>query len=159
MTKRKPKKQMSTVQDRPTVGQLLADTHAEHLKQKFEVGEFVEEIGNKEVMTEIWRQIEARRALPHWQPKFYLLVFLHKDHLLHRVIKCFIQSRHTAPKMEPGLTLFSYDTSKDELQLEWVLPNEESFKMYHQHPDKFDPFLIHCIDCYLADKETGYIKI
>ena len=159
MTKKKVKKQMSTFADRPTVGQLLNDTHEQHSKQKLEVGEFIDEYGQKEVMKELWRQIDERKELPHWQPVFYLLVYMRKDPYLKRVLRCDIQSRHTKPSMEPNLVCYSYHSKNDELRLDWILPNESAFKMYLGNKSKTDPFLFHCIEQYLAGKETGYIKV
>ena len=147
MTKKSDKKKvMSTVADRPTVGQLLADTEEEHKKQQIEVGEFVEEVGNKEVMKEIWRQIDTRRDLPQWKKKWYLLVFFRKDTIMPRVIHCDIQSRHSEPKMEWGLTCFSYNPKGDSLLLEWVLPNKTALPMFLKNRYNTDPFLMHCID-------------
>lgn len=154
----KKKKVMSTVADRPTIGQLLADTEEEHRKQQIEVGEFVEEVGNKEVMKEIWRQIDARKGLPQWKDKWYLLVYFHKDSRLHRVMHCEIQSRHTEPKKEWGLCCFSYNPKTDNLLLEWVLPNRTAVPMFLKNRDKTDEFLIRCIEQKLQE-EKGYLKV
>ncbi len=137
---------------RKTLGQQLADTQKEHQNQQIEVGEFVEEVGNKEVMAEIWKQIDARKQLPLWQEKFYLLVWFRKDAILPRVIKCMVQSRHTRPKPEPGLSCFSYEAKKDQLLLEWVLPDKHAFKTFLKTRAYTDDFLMHCIDNYLAGK-------
>jgi len=143
---------MSTVADRPTVGQLLADTAEEHQKEKIEVGEFIEEVGNKEIMKEVWRQIDARKGLPQWREKWYILLYFRKDTRLHRVMKCDVMSRHTAPSLEVGLTCFSFDPKTNNLLLEWVLPNASAIPMFLKNRDTMDPFLIHCIDRYLAGK-------
>lgn len=139
-----------------TVGQLLADTQDEHLQENVEVGEFVDEVGNKEVMKEVWRQIDERRTLPQWNHKFYLLVLFKKDTILHRAIRVYVQARHTPPQMEPSLTCFSYDPKKDVLLLEWVLPQKHAFKTFLSTRDYNDPFLMKCIDDYL--KENPILK-
>lgn len=138
------------IEKKPTLGQRLAETQEEHQKQQIEVGEFVEEVGNKEVMGEVWKQIDARRSLPAWKDKFYLLVWFRKNSVLNRVINVYVQSRHTRPTPEPGLTLFSYEPKKDLLLLEWVLPDKHAFKTFIQTRDYSDPFLMDCIDRYLA---------
>jgi hypothetical protein len=160
-TSAKSEKKMSTVADRPTIGQMLVDTQEEYQKQQIEVGEFVDEVGNKEVMAEIWRQIDARKGLPQWLDKWYLLVLFKKDAILHRVINVFVQSRHTRPDMEPGFTCFSYNPKEGQLLLEWVLPNKHAFKTFLKTRDYTDGFLMHCIDTYLAGKEnhTPYRQI
>lgn len=150
----KKKKVMSTVADRPTVGQMLADTQEDHQKQQVEVGEFVEEIGNKEVMKEIWRQIDARAGLPQWKDKWYLLVYFHKDPRLHRVMHCDIQSRHSFPTPEWSLTCFSFTPSADALHLEWVLPNKSAVPMFMKNKANTDPFLIHCIEKKLEEYQA-----
>jgi hypothetical protein len=136
--------------DKPTLGQQLADTEQLHQKQVIEVGEFVEEVGNKEVMKEIWKQIDARKELPQWQEKFYLLVWFKKNTVLNRVIEVLVQSRHSKPLPEPGLTCFSYTPKKDLLLLEWVLPNKHAFQTFIKTREYTDPFLTDCIDKYLA---------
>jgi hypothetical protein len=137
---------------RVTVGQMLADTQKEHEKQQIEVGEFVEEVGNKEVMKEVWKQIDARAGLPQWKGKFYILVWFKKNAILHRVVEVYVQSRHTAPMPEPGLTCFSYNTSNDNLILDWVLPDKHAFKTFLKTREYTDPFLMKCIDEYLSGK-------
>lgn len=138
---------------KPTLGKMLADTEDEHRKQNIEVGEFVEEVGNKEIMKEIWKQIEDRQTLPQWKDKYYILVYLKKSAVLHRVVECFVQCRHTQPFKEWGLTCFSYDPVKNILDLEWVLPNKTAVSMFMKNKDTTDPFLIKCIVEYL--KEIG----
>ena len=150
----KKKKVMSTVADRPTVGQLLADTQEEHEKQQIEVGEYIEEVGNKEVMKEIWSQIDARKGLPQWKDKWYLLVYFHKDSRLHRVMHCDIQSRHSRPALEWGLTCFSFNPKTDNLLLEWVLPNKSAVPMFLKNKTNTDPFLIHCIEQMQAEYQA-----
>ena len=149
---------MSTVADRPTVGQMLADTQESHQKQEIEVGEFIEEVGNKEVMKEVWRQIDARKGLPQWNHKFYILVYFHKDHLLHRVMHCEVQSRHSFPEMNYGLTCFSFEPKTDNLLLEWVLPNKSAVPMFLKNRANTDEFLIHCIEK-MQKLENGYQKV
>lgn len=138
--------------EKPTLGKQLADTQELHQKQVIEVGEFVEEVGNKEVMKEIWKQIDARKELPQWKDKFYLLVWFRKNTILNRVIEVMVQSRHSKPLPEPGLTCFSYTPKKDLLLLEWVLPNKHAFKTFIKTREYTDPFLMDCIDKYLAGK-------
>ena len=135
-----------------TLGQQMADTAEEHSKQQIEVGELVEEIGNKEVMKEIWRQIDERRGLPQWNDKYWLLVYFRKNPILVRTVLCFVQCRHTAPNMEPGLTCFSFDPIGDKLNLEWVLPDKHAFKTFLSTRHYNDKFLMHCIDRYLEGK-------
>lgn len=137
---------------RETIGKQLADTQQEHQKQQLEVGEFVEEVGNKEIMKEIWKQIDERKELPQWKDKFYILMWVRKDPILVRVIKCMVQCRHTRPKPEPGLTCFSYESKKDQLLLEWVLPDKHAFKTFLNTRAYNDDFLMHCIDEYLAGR-------
>jgi len=134
----------------PKLGKLLADTAEEHAKQQIEVGEFVEEVGNKEVMKEIWKQIDERRDLPLWKEKFYLLVYFRKNAVLHRAINVFVQARHSRPEPQLGMTLFSYEPQKDLLLLEWVLPDKHAFQTFLQTREYTDPFLMDCIDRYLA---------
>ena len=159
--KDKSAKKMSQFADRPTVGQMLVDTAEEHAKQQIEVGEFIDEIGNKEVMTEIWKQIDARKGLKQWNHKFYIVVYFRKDTHLHRVIKCLVQCRHTSPLMVPGLTCFSYEPKKDQLLLEWILPDRPAFNTFLMTEATSDPFLIQCIKTYLSGKENKqpYIKV
>jgi hypothetical protein len=137
---------------RPTIGQMLADTQEEHQKQQIEVGEITEEIGNKEVLKEIWKQIHDRSGLPQWKDKFYLVVFYTKNPILHRIIEVNVQSRHSRCLPEPGLTLFSYDPALGDqgLKLEWVLPNKHAFKTFLMTPTTTDPFLMDCIKKYQA---------
>jgi hypothetical protein len=138
------------LEGKPTLGQQLADTEQLHQKQEIEVGEFVEEVGNKEVMKEIWRQIDERKEFPQWRKKFYVVVWLKRSAVLHRVIEVLVHCRHTRLAMEPGLTMFSYDPKRDLLLLEWVLPNKSAFKTFLQTREYSDPFLMECIDKYLA---------
>lgn len=135
-----------------TLGQQLADTECLHQKQNIEVGEFVEEVGNKEVMKEIWKQIDERKHLSQWKEKFYLLVWFRKNTILNRVIDVMVQSRHTRPIPEPGLTCFSFEPSRELLLLEWVLPNKHAFKTFIKTREYTDPFLMDCIDRYLSGK-------
>lgn len=139
---------------RPTIGKMLADTEEEHKKQQIESGELAEEIGNKEVLKEMWRQIHDRAGLPEWKEKFYQVIYFTKDPVLVRVIRANVQSRHTRPAPEPGLTLFSYDPALGDkgLKLEWVLPNKHAFKTFLMARNTTDPFLIHCIEQYKAGK-------
>ena len=161
MDKASAKKDRGMFDGKPTMGRQLNDTQAEYQKQQIEVGEFVEEVGNKEVMAEVWKQIDARRGLPQWSEKWYLLVLFKKNTILNRVIEVYVQSRHTRPDMEPGLTCFSYDPKTNALLLEWVLPNKHAFKTFLKTRDYTDDFLMHCIDTYLAGKEnhTPYRKV
>ena len=153
-----PEEEFTKVEDlkkkfkKPKLGKLLADTQEEHQKQQIEVGEFVEEVGNKEVMKEIWKQIDERRRLPLWQEKFYLLVYFKKNAILHRAINVFVQARHSRPYPQPGMTLFSYEPKKDLLLLEWVLPEKHAFRTFLSTRDYADPFLMGCIDKFLAGK-------
>jgi hypothetical protein len=137
------------IEKRKTLGQQLADTEHLHQKQQIEVGEFVEEVGNKEVMKEIWKQIDERRQLPQWKEKFYIFVWFKKSAVLHRLIEVFVHCRHTKPNPEPGLTLFSYEPAKDLLLLEWVLPDKHAFKTFIKTREYSDPFLMECVDKYL----------
>lgn len=140
-------------QKKETLGKKLADTQKSHEKQKIEVGEFVEEVGNKEVMKEVWKQIDARKDLPQWsKDKFYILVWFKKNAVLNRVIECNVHCRHTKPRSEPGLTCFSYEPSSDTLLLEWVLPDKHAFTTFLKTRDYNDPYLMKCIDEYLAGK-------
>lgn len=136
--------------EKKTLGQQFADTQQLHQKQNIEVGEFVEEVGNKEVMKEVWKQIDARRSLPQWKEKFYILVWFRRNAILNRAIEVFVQCRHTRPIPEPGLTCFSYEGKKDLLLLEWVLPNKHAFKTFIKTREYTDPFLMDCIDKFLA---------
>jgi hypothetical protein len=131
---------------------MLADTEEEHKKQKIESGEIAQEIGNKEVMKEIWRQIHDRVDLPQWKEKFYIVVYFTKNPVLTRVIEANVHSRHTKPSPSPGLTLFSFDPSLGDkgLKLEWVLPNKHAFKTFLMARNTTDPFLIKCIEQYQA---------
>lgn len=140
--------------DKKTLGQMMWETQAEHNKtfeQPIEVGEVVEEIGNKEVMTAIWKAIHDREGLPQWNEKYYIVLFFKKNAILHRVLEANIHCRHTAPHCEPGLTLFSYDPhlGSKGLKLEWVLPRKGAFKMFLKNRENSDPFLMSCIDRYL----------
>lgn len=149
-----PEEKFTKVEDlkKTTLGQRLADTAEEHSKQEIEVGEFVEEVGNKEVMKEIWKQIDARKTLPLWREKFYLLVYFKKNAILHRAINVFVQARHSRPEPQLGMTLFSYEPKKDLLLLEWVLPEKHAFQTFLATRDYTDPFLMNCIDRFLAGK-------
>lgn len=137
--------------DRVALGKLLADTQKEHQKQQIEVGEFVEEVGNKEVMKEVWRQIDERKGLPQWRDKYYILVWFKKNAILNRAIEVFVQCRHTDPKKEWGLTCFSFEPKTDNLLLEWVLPNRSAVPMFMKTRDYTDPFLIKCIEDHLSE--------
>jgi hypothetical protein len=150
----KNKKVSAAINERPTIGQMLADTQEEHQDQKIEVGEFVEEVGNKEVMKEIWKQIDSRRGLPQWKDKYYILMWIRKNVLLTRVVEVNVMCRHSKPIAEPGLTCFSYEPSKDLLLLEWVLPDKHAFRTFLKTREYTDPFLMKCIDEYLAGTLT-----
>jgi hypothetical protein len=131
-----------------TIGRMLLETQKKHEQEQIEVGEFIDTLGSKEIMKEIWKQIDARRTLPEWKAKFYLLVLFKKNYQLQRVVEIYVQSRHTKPKAQPGLSLFSYDPPNDRLALEWTLPDTRAFNTFLSHKDDFDPFLIECIEKY-----------
>lgn len=134
---------------RPTVGALLAATESEHQKQQIEVGEFVEYFGEHEVMKKIWKAIDARRNLPQWQPRFWVVTLLKKNPVLHRALQLAIHCRHTAPLPEPGLDCYVYDTQRDALDLVWTLPERHAFRTFIQTREFTHPFLMKCIDEYL----------
>ena len=136
---------------RPTVGKLLADTESEHRKQNIEVGEFVEHIGKYEVMKKIWEAIDARKSLPQWQGRFWIVTCLKKSPVLHRAVNLLIHCRHTYLEPEPGLECYVYDTQTGKLDLVWVLPDKHAFRLFLQTRDYTDPFLMRCIDSYLAE--------
>lgn len=138
------------MEEKKTVGKMLYETQTEHMKEQMEVGEFIEEIGKKEIMKEIWKQIDERKGLEEWKDKFYLLLHFKKNYQLQRVIEILVQSRHTRPKPEQGLSLYSYDPKEDALVLEWTIPEERAFITFLLNPDDFDPFLIECIKKYQA---------
>lgn len=159
MPKESAKKKSTFDPKRNTVGQILADTQELHQKQQIEAGEFVEEVGNKEVMKEVWRQIDQRRGLPQWsKQKWYLLVYFHKDPIMPRVIRCEVQSRHTEPRMEWDLTCFCYDPKTDQLLLHWVLPHKTAARMFLKNRDKTDDFLIYCIEK-MMQSQNSYQKV
>jgi hypothetical protein len=140
------------MQERKKIGKLLQETQDAHMKEQIEVGELIEEVGNKEVMKEIWRQIDERRVLPEWKEKFYLIVYFKKNYKLQRVMEVYVQSRHTRPNPEQGLTLFSFDPSTEKLSLEWTLPDVRAFNTFLHNRYSFDPFLIECIEKFKAGK-------
>ena len=141
-----------------TVGQMMYETQAEHDKtfgdNKIEVGEVVEDIGNKQVMVDIWKAIHARADLPQWKEKYYIVLFFKKHAILHRVLEANIHCRHSKPSPEPSLTLFSYDPILGDkgLKLEWVLPRKGAFELFLKNRETTDPFLMKCIDQYLSGK-------
>lgn len=138
---------------RPTLGKLLADTEAQHLKQaNIEVGEFVETVGNKEYMKGLWECIEKRSGLPQWSDKYYILVLCKKNVPLYRVVDIRFFVRHSRPLPIPGWHLWSYDPKSEKLHLEWVLPDKHAFKTFLSVRHYTDPFLMECIDRYLAGK-------
>lgn len=153
-------KKMSSYADRPTVGQLIADTQEKASNAApVEAGDLAEGLGKDFVMKEVWRQIDDRRSLPQWNDKFYIVVFFRKDPFIKRTIRCDVQCRHTEPKREPGLTCFSYEGGKDDLLLEWVLPTRASFPMFLKNRANTDEFLIHCIESFLEDEAMPYEKV
>jgi len=140
-----------------TLGQELFETRESYIRENTNrtVGDQVDEIGEEEIMPAIWKQVEERKGLEQWKDKFYITVFF-KRHPLpasideNRVWDCFIQSRHTRPRPEPGLTLYSYDPKTNKLNLEWVLPRKDAFMTFLSKDSSFDPFLIDCIRKYIG---------
>ena len=138
----------STIADRPTLGTMLWQTQKEHEKQQIEVGEYVEHVGKHEYMAKLREIVERRQNDSAWKDKYYLLAITRKNPVLVRVVEIYIQARHTRPIPEPGLTLYSYDPSKKELKLEWVLPHKRAFNTFLKTEAYTDPFLIECIKKY-----------
>ena len=138
---------------RKTIGQQLVDTHEEHTKNAgIEAGEFIEHIGSHEIMKKLRQMIEERAGLPQWAEKYYILTFFKKNTILHRIFEFYAQARHTRPKPEPGLTLYSYNPKNKDFALEWTLPAKNAFKTFLKAEGFCDKLLTDCIKAYKAGK-------
>lgn len=137
-------------ENKKTLGTQLLESYDHYVKNTgdFTVGEIVDEMGSKEIMPEIWRQIREREGSESWKETFFIVVWFRKHQIINRVTECFVHSRHTRPRPEPGLTLWSYNPKEKKLKLEWVLPRKEAFMTFLSKEYYFDPFLIECIKRY-----------
>ena len=140
-----------------TLGQLLIDTHEQHVKESFtpiESGDLVSEAG-KSYMTGLMEAIKNHKKFNI--PKLWFMVKIEKESFNTRVIKISIGAM-SAPfrYLHDGIDLWSYDYRKDERKLEWSLPHRLEMKNFLRSPEKYDKDLVHWIRQYM--KQEGEVK-
>lgn len=142
-----------TKNKKKTAGQHIYETQKEHeASSPIEAGEFMEEIGAKEIMKKLRQMIEEREGLIQWQEKYYIVTFFKKNQQLHRIFEFYAHARHTRPAPEPGLTLYSWNPKTKEFMLEWTLPARNAFNTFLKAEGYADQFLIDCIKAYKKGK-------
>ena len=121
---------------------------------------------------------EAREVTKEWGKKFlkdiegiindpqykkwdmlYIKILAKKPIVSEHIVSVVYGITHLPPSPEFKYMLYSYDRKKDELKLEWLLPQAfQIAEIMLKYEDGFDPFLIKCIKDFKAGTLLGQIN-
>lgn len=115
-------------------------------KTPLEVGDIVSEYQKK------WAEQMQSIIKEHkdYAPKYYILQWIHKEHLHVNILrnKCFI--RKTRPDPDWNTDCYSYNNETGDFVIEWTLPPKEAASTILRNPTQYDFRLVQSIQKFLS---------